>query len=198
MTLRGTVLVVAGLNLAYFFVEAGVAVAIGSVSLLADSVDFLEDAAVNLLVVVALGWAAAAQARVGRLMSLVILLPALAAAWQAFAKLADPVAPDPWALTLTAGGAVAVNSVAAMLLVRVRHRAGSMTQASWLAARNDVLVNLAIIAMWLVTAATGSGWPDIALGVVIVVLNVTAAREVWELATEEGLAAKAVACEDLD
>jgi Co/Zn/Cd efflux system component len=198
MTLRRTVLVVAALNLAYFFVESGVALAIGSVSLLADSVDFLEDTAVNLLIFVALGWSALAQSRAGKAMSLVILLPALAAAWQAFSKFGDPVAPDPMALTLTAGGAVVVNSVAALLLTRVRHHAGSMSHAAWLAARNDVLVNVAIIAMGLVTFATGSGWPDIVLGLVIVVLNVTAAREVWEVATEEGLAAKALAGEEID
>ena len=38
--LRTIVLVVAALNLAYFFVEVSVALAIGSVALLADSVDF--------------------------------------------------------------------------------------------------------------------------------------------------------------
>lgn len=54
--LRTAVLVVALLNLAYFFVEIGVAVGIGSVSLFADSVDFLEDTAVNLLIFVALGF----------------------------------------------------------------------------------------------------------------------------------------------
>jgi Co/Zn/Cd efflux system component len=42
------------LNLGYFGVEFAVALAIGSVSLLADSIDFLEDAAVNGLILVAL------------------------------------------------------------------------------------------------------------------------------------------------
>jgi Co/Zn/Cd efflux system component len=46
---------VAALNLAYFGVEFAVALKIGSVSLFADSVDFLEDAAVNFLITVALG-----------------------------------------------------------------------------------------------------------------------------------------------
>ena len=54
--LRRVVLVVAALNLAYFVVEVSVALAIGSVSLLADSVDFLEDTAINLLIALALGW----------------------------------------------------------------------------------------------------------------------------------------------
>lgn len=43
-------LIVALLNLAYFFVEFFGALAIGSASLFADSADFLEDTAINLLV----------------------------------------------------------------------------------------------------------------------------------------------------
>ena len=54
--LRRVVLVVAVLNFGYFFVELTVALVAGSVSLLADSVDFLEDTAINLLVALALGW----------------------------------------------------------------------------------------------------------------------------------------------
>ena len=47
--LRRTLILVAVLNLLYFGVEFTAALSIGSVSLLADSADFLEDAAVNLL-----------------------------------------------------------------------------------------------------------------------------------------------------
>ena len=52
--LRLAVAVVAFLNLAYFGVEFAVALEIGSVSLFADSIDFLEDTAVNLLILLAL------------------------------------------------------------------------------------------------------------------------------------------------
>jgi Co/Zn/Cd efflux system component len=196
--LRRTVLVVAGLNLAYFVVELSVALAIGSVSLTADSVDFLEDAAINLLIALALGWTLARRAVVGHVLALVILLPALAAAWQAVTKAFDPSAPDVTALLVTAGGAAAVNAVCAALLVGVRRHGGSLGGAAYLAARNDVTVNLTIIAMALVTAWTGSGWPDIVLGAVIVVVNSRAAWEVWGLAGEERLAARALAGEDLD
>jgi hypothetical protein len=60
--LRRAVILVALLNFAYFFVEFAVARVIGSVSLFADSVDFLEDASVNFLVLVALGWTAQRRA----------------------------------------------------------------------------------------------------------------------------------------
>ena len=193
--LRRTVLVVAALNLAYFVVEAGVALTIGSVSLFADSVDFLEDTAVNLLIALALGWSLHARSLAGRAMAAIICVPALAAAWQAFAKVSDPQAPDVRALLITAGGAILVNTLCTWVLARIRHHGGSMTAAAFLAARNDVVVNAAIIVMGLVTWWTRSGWPDIVLGLVIVVVNVTAAREVWEVAEEERLAAKALAGE---
>ena len=54
--LRRAVRIVALLNIAYFGIEFGVARSIGSVSLFADSIDFLEDTALNLLVLFALGW----------------------------------------------------------------------------------------------------------------------------------------------
>jgi Co/Zn/Cd efflux system component len=78
---RNAVAIVAFLNLAYFGVKFAVALVIGSVSLLADSADFLEDAAVNLLIFAALGWSAVPRGRVGKLLSAVLLAPALAFAW---------------------------------------------------------------------------------------------------------------------
>ena len=196
--LRRRVILVAGLNLGYAGIEMVVAVAIGSVSLLADSVDFLEDTAINLLIALALGWPLARRAVAGHVMAIIILVPALVAAWQAVNKAFDPTAPDVPALLVTAGGAAVVNAVCAVLLVRVRHHGGSLTGAAYLSARADVAVNLAIIVMALVTSWTGSGWPDIVLGSVIVIVNVGAARQVWTLAGEERLAARALAGEDLD
>lgn len=196
--LRRVVLVVAALNLGYALVEASVALAIGSVSLLADSVDFVEDTAINLLIALALGWPLARRAVVGHVLALIILVSALVAAWQAVVKAFDPVAPDATAMVVTAAGAAVVNTVCALLLVRVRHHGGSLSGAAFLSARTHVAVNLAIIAMALVTARTGSGWPDIVLGCVIVAVSSRAAWEVWDLAGEERLAARALAGEDLD
>ena len=191
--LRTAVLVVALLNLAYFFVEIGVAVGIGSVSLFADSVDFLEDTAVNLLIFVALGFTLRWRSVMGKVMAVIICVPAVAAAVSLILKAGNPEPPDPLSLTVTAGGAVLVNLACALILARFREHGGSMTTAAFLAARNDVLVNVAIIVMGLITAATLSGWPDIVLGAIIIVLNVSAAKEVWEAAENENLAAKAMA-----
>lgn len=196
--LRRVVLTVAGLNFAWFWVEVVVALAIGSVALFADSIDFLEDTAINLMIALALGWGAANRAIAGKVMSGVLLVPAAAAIWQAVTKWGDPAPPDVGWLVATAGAAALVNGLCAWLLVRVRSDGGSLSRAAYLSARNDVLVNVAIIAMGVVTALTGSGWPDLVLGLGIVALGLHSAAEVWEVASEEHLAAKALAGEDLD
>lgn len=183
--LRRVVLVVAALNLAYFGVEFGVAIGIGSVSLFADSIDFLEDAAVNLLVLWALGWPARRRAFVGQGLALLLLAPGVATVWTAIGKLLAPAAPAALPLTAAGGGALAVNLFCALLLARFRHHGGSLTRAAFLSARNDVLANVAIIAAGLVTAANRSPWPDLVVGLGIFLMNLDAAREVWAEARRE-------------
>lgn len=184
--LKSVVATVALLNLGYFGVEAAVAIAIKSVALFADSVDFLEDATINLLVLLAIGWSATQRRRVGLLLAFLLLVPGLAALWTAAQKLISaPVVPEPTALTVTGLGALCVNALAAYLLARVRHHGGSLTRAAFLSARNDVLANLGIIAAGLATFATGSIWPDILIGVAIMAINLDAARDVYKAAMGE-------------
>jgi Co/Zn/Cd efflux system component len=184
--LRRVVAVVALLNLAYFAVEFTVALVIGSVSLFADSIDFLEDASINLLIFTALGWSAARRARVGMLLAGILLVPGLATLWTAWDKLMKPVAPEPLALSLTGAGALAVNATCAALLARYRAEGGSLTRAAFLSARNDACANIAIIAAGLFTATLwASAWPDIIVGLGIACLNFDAAREVWDAARKE-------------
>lgn len=185
-SLRRTVKMVALLNLGYFGVEFAVALAIGSVSLFADSVDFLEDASVNLLILLALGWSLKARARVGMVLALLLLAPGLATLWSAWSKFNLPVAPDPMPLSLAGLGALAVNLLCAIMLNRHRRRGDSLTKAAFLSARNDVFANAAIIAAGLITAfAWRTAWPDLIVGIAIGLVNLDAAREVWEAASEE-------------
>ena len=186
--LKRVALIVALLNLGYFGVEATVAAMIASVALFADSVDFLEDATVNLLVMVALGWSAARRKWVGMALAGLLLVPGIAALWTAADKLLSVSAtvPDAVPLTLTGLGALAVNATAALLLARVRHHGGSLSLAAFLSARNDVVANVAIIAAGFATAATQSIWPDLVVGIGIALLNLGAAREVYEAATGPG------------
>ena len=183
--LRRVVLIVAALNLAYFGIEFAVALAIGSVSLFADSIDFLEDASVNLLILAGLGWPAAWRRRLGFVLAGIILIPALATFWTAAQKLVVPVAPAPLPLAHTGTGALAVNLTCALMLARYRHQGGSLSLAAFLSARNDVLANAAIIVAGLLTALTLSPWPDLAVGLGIAAINADAAFDVVKAARKE-------------
>ncbi len=183
---RGAVAWVAALNLGYFGVEFVVALAIGSVALFADSVDFLEDTSVNLLILLALGWSAAARARVGMLLAALLLVPGVATLWTAWEKFGHPATPEPLPLTLAGLGALAVNLTCAIILARFRAHSGSLSRAAFLSARNDAFANVAIIGAGLVTAFVWhSPWPDLAVGLAITLVNLDAAREVWEAARAE-------------
>jgi Co/Zn/Cd efflux system component len=185
LNLRRAVLTVALLNLAYFGIEFAVALRIGSVSLFADSVDFLEDTSVNLLIFFGMGWSLKARARLGMGLAGVLMIPALATLWALWMKFSHPLPPEPLPLSLTGLGALAINLACAFILARFREHSGSLTKAAFLSARNDAIANVAIIATGLVTALTDSVWPDVAVGLAIAAMNADAAREVWEAAREE-------------
>ena len=187
---RQAVTLVAILNLAYFGVEFSVALEIGSVSLFADSIDFLEDAAVNFLILVALGWSAYKRSIVGMLLALVLLTPGIATLWMAWGKIDFPIPPDPVPLSLTGLGALAVNVSCAFVLARFRNHRSSLTRAAYLSARNDAIANIAIIAAGIATAATVSVWPDLIVGLGIFIINLDAAREVFLTARAEHVDAK--------
>lgn len=189
--LRRAVIIVALANLFYFFIEFAVARKIGSVSLFADSIDFLEDASVNFLIAIAIGWSIRNRARVGMAMALILIIPALALFWTAWQKFNAPVAPDPWLLSATGFGALVINVSCAFLLAKFRHHSGSLTKAAFLSARNDAFANIAIILAGLVTLQWLSGWPDLIVGIGIAIMNADAAKEVWEAAKNEHQSANA-------
>ncbi len=184
--LRRTVRLVALLNLGYFGIELAVALSIGSVSLLADSIDFLEDASLNFLIFSALRFTPRNRARVGIILAGILLLPALATLWAAWRKFREPLVPAPVPLTLAGAGALTINFICALMLARYRHHAASLTRAAFLSARNDVLANIAIILAGMVTAFFWrSAWPDLIVGSGIFAMNADAARVVFRSARAE-------------
>jgi len=185
VALKRAVLWVGALNLVYFALEFTVARRIASVSLFADSIDFLEDASVNALILLALPWSPKRRGTIGILLAVILLLPALATAWTAWGKFGSPVPPAPLPLTLTGLGALAVNLTCALILTRVRHAGGSLSRAAFLSARNDAAANIAIIAAGGLTLLWHSAWPDLLVGLGIFLLNLDAAREVYVAARSE-------------
>lgn len=116
----------------------------------------------------------------------------------AIQRFSEPVAPEVAPVVLASLGAIVINGISAWLLVRVRHYGGSLSRAAFLSARNDVLVNVAIIVMAVITLWSASGWPDLILGCFIILLALHAAHEVRKVSEEERLAANALGGEAID
>jgi len=184
-SLRRTAVTVALLNLGYFGIEFGVASVIGSVSLFADSVDFLEDTSLNLLIALALGWSATNRARLGMALAGILLIPSLATVWTAWQKFLLPAPPAAIPLTLVGLGSLVVNLSCAFMLVRFRAHSGSLTRGAFLSARNDAIANVAIVVAGFITASAKSALPDLVVGLGILSINADAARKVWHAARQE-------------
>lgn len=193
-TIYQAIKIVALLNFLYFFVEFWVALKIDSISLFADSVDFLEDASVNLLILLALGWPLKARAKMGMALSLLLLWPALAVAYGIYEKIFHLTQPDSLMLSLTGLGALLINVTCAFLLAQHKHHDNSLMKAAFYSARNDAISNIAIIFTGILTLYVQSGLPDLLVGLGIVFINLDAAHKVWKTARNEHLSAKHDGC----
>lgn len=177
--------IVALLNLAFFIAEVIVANRIGSLSLLADSIDFFEDASVNALIFFALAWKPKTRSRIAKLLALVLLVPAILGVYNVVSRGLEPQAPAAGPLALMAALAFVINVFCAILLARHRKGTGSLGKAAWLASRNDAIGNLAIIAGAIGSLFLNTGWIDIAIGVGIVIMNADAALVIMRSAQGE-------------
>ena len=171
-------------NAAMFAIEIAAGVQSGSVSLLADAIDFLGDAAnyaVSLLVLgMALAWRARAALLKGASMLLFGLFVAGRAAW-AFVYGAPPEA-----VTMGVVGLLALAANVGVAVALYAYREGDANMRSvWLCTRNDALGNLAVMAAALGVFGTGSAWPDLAVAAVMAGLAITAGVTVLREARRE-------------
>lgn len=82
-------------------IEFAVALAIQSLSLFANSVDFLKDASVNFLILAVLGWSTRRRAKISRLLAGVLMIPGLGIFWTVWTKFQRALAPNPVPLSLS-------------------------------------------------------------------------------------------------
>ena len=163
-------------NASMFAVEAGAGFAAGSVSLQADALDFLGDAA-NYglsLSVLSLGlvWRARAALVKGVSMGLFGIWVIVAAAMNVLGD-AMPHAP-----TMGVVGVLALVANVGVAVLLYRYREGDANMRSvWLCTRNDALGNVAVIVAALGVLGTGTLWPDIIVAGVMALLALSASFE---------------------
>lgn len=177
---RGVVKFVAIANLSYFCIEFYFALKIGSISLFADSIDFLEDASVNILIIVALGLSLAARKRLSKVFAILLLIPAISVVISTIYELNNPSVPSALGLTAVGAGALIVNLTCAIKLAKFRKTQKSLVLAAYLSARNDAVANIAIITAGVITIFWTSSIPDLVVGLSIGMLNADASLKVWK------------------
>ena len=185
ISVRGTLIIVALLNLAYFFIELFAAIKINSVSLFSDSIDFLEDTFVNLLILFSFLISSTLRPKLSKILVIVILLPGLTALWAAWEQIVRPLPPEAFKLTLVGFGALLTNITCTIILMKYRENNKNFIKAAFLSARNDVLANLIIIAAGIIIMIYPSIWPDLIAGLVIFLINFDAAYKVYQIANFE-------------
>jgi len=171
-------------NALMFLVEIAAGVSAGSVSLLADAIDFFGDAAnYGLSVfVLAMGPLARARAAVFKAASMmlfgaVVLGRALWVGWQGGA-------PEP--LTMGAVGALALATNVGVALLLYAYREGDANMRSvWLCTRNDAIGNVAVLLAALGVLGTGTRWPDLLVATVMAGLALSAGLSVVRQARRE-------------
>jgi Co/Zn/Cd efflux system component len=164
-------------NIAMFAVEIGAGLAAGSASLQADALDFLGDAgnyAISLFVVgMALRYRATAALLKGATMAAFGLWVIGVTIWHALHGTL------PGALTMGAVGTAALLANAASFGLLWAYRTGDANMRSaWICTRNDVLGNLAVLLAALGVFGTGTGWPDLAVAVIMAGLALQGATSV--------------------
>ncbi|WP_416203688.1 cation transporter [Xanthomonas euvesicatoria] len=149
----------------------------GAASLLSGSLDNLGDALTYALSLAVVGASLTAKARVALLKAGMILLAALAVAAEIGWKLAHPQLP-----LFQSMGVVALNFAANLVCLRLLwpYRSGDINLASaWACSRNDVYEGVAVLAASAAVWAFGSGWPDLLIAGVLLLLFL---RSAWQVA----------------
>jgi Co/Zn/Cd efflux system component len=171
-------------NALMFAVEVAASWSSGSVSLLADAVDFFGDAANYALSLAVLAMATHVRSRAAIVKAacmgafgLFVLGRALWA-WRVGAP------PEPVTMGAVAVAALVANLSVALLLYR--HRSGDANMRSvWICSRNDAIGNVAVGLAALGVFGTGAAWPDLLVAGFMATLAITGARTVFRLARIE-------------
>ena len=171
-------------NLLMFAVEIGSGLRAGSVSLLADALDFLGDSANYAISLWVLGLGLAVRARAAQFKALSMLLFGLGvlavALWNAWSG----VLPDAPTMGLVGSLALLANLGVAALLYGYREGDSNM-RSVWLCTRNDALGNLAVLLAALGVFGSGTAWPDLLVAGIMAGLAITAALQVLRQAHGE-------------
>jgi Co/Zn/Cd efflux system component len=172
------------INLIMFAVEVLSGLRGGSASLLADSLDFLGDAANYCISLFVLGAGLAVRAYASRLKAISMLGFGVWVLGVAVLHLFTGRVPGALTMGIVGVCALLANGTVAGLLFRFRDGDSNM-RSVWLCTRNDVLGNIAVLLAALGVFGTGTVWPDLLVATSMSILALTSAVQIFRHAEAE-------------
>ena len=183
--LKSIVARVAILNLSYFAIEFYFAQRFNSVALFSDSLDFLEDASVNILIFLSFSLAVIWRARLSYIFAFLLLLPGCSFLYNALQQISNPITPSGEGMSIVGLGALCVNIYCAIILNKFKEIKGGLAKAAYFSARNDAIANVLIIIAGIVTLFWLSAIPDLIVGSMIFLMNADSARAILKATNRE-------------
>ena len=183
--LKSIVARVAILNLSYFAIEFYFAQRFNSVALFSDSLDFLEDASVNILIFLSFSLAVIWRARLSYIFAFLLLLPGCSFLYNALQQISNPITPNGDGMSIVGLGALCVNVYCAIILNKFKEIKGGLAKVAYFSARNDAIANILIIIAGIVTFFWLSAIPDLFVGSMIFLMNADSARAILKAANRE-------------
>jgi Co/Zn/Cd efflux system component len=181
---RRALWVALAVNVFMFVVEVGAGWRSGSVSLLADAIDFFGDAANYGLSLAVLSMALHVRSRAAIVKAVSMATFGMFVLARAAWALQSGTPPDPMTMGVVATAALAANLGVALLLYR--HRSGDANMRSvWICSRNDAIGNVAVGLAALGVFGTGTAWPDLVVAALMATLAITGAASVLRQARVE-------------
>lgn len=174
---RRVLLAVLAINAATFVMMVAASMLSGSASLLSGTLDNFGDAVTYGLSFAVVGATGAAKTRVALFKGAMILVAALAVAFQIGWHVWHPEVP----IVETMGAAALLNLAANIVCLRLLtpYRNGDVNMASaWECSRNDVIEGGAVILTTAAVWALSSAWPDVIVAVVLLAVFLRSAIRV--------------------
>lgn len=181
---RRIVILALVVNAAMFGVEFTGGLLARSVSLFADSMDFLSDAVNYAITLAVLGLSARAKAGAALVKGLSLGAVGVWVAGNTAWTLAHGTVPRADIMGGIGAVALAANAGVALALYRWRHGDANM-ESIWLCSRNDAIGNCAVLLAASGVWASGTYWPDLAVAVVLAWLPLSAAMRIVRRAAAE-------------
>jgi cation diffusion facilitator family transporter len=172
------------INAAMFLVEIVAGVRSGSLSLLADAIDFAGDALNYGVSIAVLSAALAWRARAAMVKAVSMGGFGLVVLGQAIWHMWAGDVPDGTTMGLIGTVALLANVAVAWMLYAYREGDANM-RSVWLCSRNDAIGNIAVMLAGLGVLGTGSRWPDLLVAAGMASLALQSAWLVWRQARNE-------------